>query len=1039
MATKKKKKTKAPEGLSITRSGAAFAAEWKIGDKDYDDGQAFQYRTKESGKNTAWKSISIGKTKTKQRIPGANQSFDLTKYFPNTGKPTLDAVEFRVQGNRKKYSEGSGSKKKDYNPTVSEWTPKSFTIKAPDAPGLSAEWDKDHYNVTTFSWQAKDDSHKWFTGVVWQTILVKDCNVTDGSKLTCWKSSQTGWATNTGSASGSQTFTESTSTLASGSYTRWFRVKARGPAGDSGWVYKNHVYAVPRVPIVGHQHPVSYQGSGYAFQVSFATPSDVAHPIDKVVVEYKIAVPDAGRTCPTGGSWTESAVSADTGGTEKAIVTTDTRPADDECLWVRVRSVHDTRDAASDPKFITGLILKEPDNVSVQTDSTTHQATITADNTSTVPDSLLAVKYISDSEPDGFWIGFIPHGSTSVTVQCPAWASGEQVAFAVMAMVGDTSRSVVRPDGITEYGPKTLMASHTITDGGTVPLAPASVGVEATDIPGTIRVTFDWTWTDATAAELSWADHADAWESTDEPDTYMIRRINAGQWNISGLETGVRWYVRVRLVSGSGDDATYGDYSETVEIDLASAPAIPVLALSDGVITADGSVTASWAYSTTDGTLQGAATVAELVSGEYVDLAHVAGAQHVTISAEDAGWSAGETHLLAVRVMSGSGKLSDDWSDPVAVTIAERLTASITADSLEPQTIVVDGLSRNINALTELPLSITVTGAGPGGTTSVIIERAAAYSMARPDESVLFNPEGEAVALVTQTGEGTIYIGSDNLIGDFDDGAAYRIIATVQDGLGQSAEVTKDFEVHWAHQAIIPDATVEIDSDAMIAKLTPVAPTGALSTDRCDIYRLSVDKPVLIYPGAEFGTTYVDPFPTIGEYGGHRFVFRTANGDYITASEELAWKDTGEDDGDLLEAVENIIDFGAGRVELTYEIDLSNSWAKDFSETQYLGGSVQGDWNPAVSRSTSVSAVGVTADDQETIQAMRRLAEHPGICHIRTRDGSSFAADVQVTENYKQSNDQKLVYFSLKITRVDPETYDGLTLAEWEQTQQEEE
>ena len=100
---------------------------------------------------------------------------------------------------------------------------------------------------------------------------------------------------------------------------------------------------------------------------------------------------------------------------------------------------------------------------------------------------------------------------------------------------------------------------------------------------------------------------------------------------------------------------------------------------------------------------------------------------------------------------------------------------------------------------------------------------------------------------------------------------------------------------------------------------------------------------------------------------------------------------------------------------------------------------MQGDWNPAVTRSTSVSAVGITADDQDTIQAMRRLAEHPGICHIRTKDGSSFAADVQVTENYKQSNDQKLVYFSLKITRVDSETYDGMTLAEWEQTQQEDE
>jgi hypothetical protein len=302
----------------------------------------------------------------------------------------------------------------------------------------------------------------------------------------------------------------------------------------------------------------------------------------------------------------------------------------------------------------------------------------------------------------------------------------------------------------------------------------------------------------------------------------------------------------------------------------------------------------------------------------------------------------------------------------------------------------------------------------------------------------MYGFDGETVAIVTQDGDGQITIEDDDLLGILDDGAKYRLIVTIQDGLGQSAEATKDFEVHWTHQAIVPGATVVIDSENMIAKLTPVAPTGTLAGDTCDIYRLSVDKPVLIYPGAAFGTTYVDPFPTIGEYGGHRFVFKTAAGDYITEDNTLAWTDTGEDEGDRLDSVSNIIDFEAGRVELTYEIDLSNSWSKDFTETQYLGGSVQGDWNPAVSRSTSISAVGITADDQEMIQAMRRLAEHPGICHIRTRDGSSYSADVQVTENYKQSNDQQLVYFSLKITRVEPETYDGMTLAEWEETQQEE-
>lgn len=69
---------------------------------------------------------------------------------------------------------------------------------------------------------------------------------------------------------------------------------------------------------------------------------------------------------------------------------------------------------------------------------------------------------------------------------------------------------------------------------------------------------------------------------------------------------------------------------------------------------------------------------------------------------------------------------------------------------------------------------------------------------------------------------------------------------------------------------------------------------------------------------------------------------------------------------------------------------------------------------------------------------MRRLATSAGICHVRTKDGSSYAADVQVSESYAVSNGHKLVSFSLTITRVDTEVLDAMTLAEWNALHQEE-
>ena len=121
------------------------------------------------------------------------------------------------------------------------------------------------------------------------------------------------------------------------------------------------------------------------------------------------------------------------------------------------------------------------------------------------------------------------------------------------------------------------------------------------------------------------------------------------------------------------------------------------------------------------------------------------------------------------------------------------------------------------------------------------------------------------------------------------------------------------------------------------------------------------------------------------------------------------------------------------------DVEISNQWKKDFKETQYLGGSVQGDWNKAISRTASVSGVAIPGRDDDLIQAMRRLADNAGICHVRTKDGSSYAADVQVGDKYNYSSGIKTYEYTMTITRVKPEELDGMTLAEWQDVNEESE
>ena len=997
--------TRKPSGLSVKRSGSTLVLSWKIGDKDYRDGQTLQYRLL-SNKWSKWTALTVGTGTTKRSL-----TLDMSAYYPTT-KKILAKVQFRVRGKRQT-ADG-----KSYS--ASEWAVKDYDIQIPNAPTLTQELNSTDNNKCTFTWKTTtaNDVTKWFINTEVQTVLAESSNVTDGAQIK-------GWQTHLVSgANGSTTITEDTSVINLGtSYTRWVRIRSRGPQGNTDWKYIRHVYAIPYQTKNVTANASIREAGGYLCRADWNTPRDASHPVDAINVQYTFANPETGMTCPDGASWTDAQTLAYKDGSDAAAFSIDNVVGTDQCLFVRINTVHDRNTTYGQATLAAVGALTTPTGLSVSIDQSTHRATVTATNASQVADSFLVVRYRTAEDPDGFNIGIIPHGQSSVTVQCPAFTATSDVHFSVFAAVG-TYTATTRADGTTSYAVDVLMESAALEYGGSIPAAPNNVTLSQTATAGTIRVVFDWAWNLATSAELSWSDHDDAWESTDEPDTYTINNTHASAWNISGLETGKVWYVRVRLASGDGDSQTFGAYSTIASIDLSSAPSIPILTLSSAVITEGGSVVASWAFTSTDGTGQASAEVAEVVGATYTVLTEVGGAQNVTI--DGTGWQSGESHLLAVRVTSESGKQSA-WSDAVAVTVAEPLDIEITSTSLVEQTETTDGESRTIMALTEMPLSVTVTGAGEGGTTRVIIERAEDYHIDRPDETTVNGFEGETIAIYSQTGESAITIANDDLIGHLDDGASYRLIATIQDGLGQSAEVAHEFEVHWTHQALTPSASVSMDHANMIAVLTPTAPTGAAQTDVCDIYRLSADRPELIYPSAAFGTAYVDPFPTLGDMGGYRFVTRTANGDYITAEDTLAWVDILGG----LSAGANIIDFGTGRVLLEYNTDLSHSWAKDFKETKYLGGSIQGDWNPAVSRTGTLSAV-VTADDAETIEVMRRLATYAGICHVRTKDGSSYAADVQVGESYAQDNAHRIVSFNLSITRIDSDGYDGMTLAEWE-------
>ena len=1008
--------TNKPNGITLTRDGALkFAVTWKVTDRDYAEGQQVRMRAKKrNGKFTDWQTADVASNFTSK-----NFTFTVANFNPNAGQQ-IDYIEVNVRGKRARTTENNKTTIYDW----SAWAAKTLTLSAPRVPSASAELTET--NQSEYSWEVEtsNDDNRPFVHTKWETILKRACTEKDGSKLS-WVTTNPGWQTGTGSATGTLTKTEEPERLAADSYTRWYRFKSRGAAGDSAWRYTYHTYARPYAAKIKSVKAID-NGTSTTITAKWSAAQDFAHPIDQVRVEYAIVTPAAGFTCPSGNIWSTGTTLQDGGKTDSAQFIVNDTVGTDECLFVRVVTIHDSNETASDPKTVKAGAMEPPTITSVTVNDTTHRVTITAANHSAVPDAQLAV--IFRTQGVNTIVGVITSG-TSATVQCPNWGTHD-IAIGVKAFQG-TYKAKAGADGVTIYTLVKNMQSVNVWRGGDVPREAQNLtATPAPDAIGEVILTWDWTWTEANAAELSWSQNPNAWESTDQPQTFTLDNTNAAQWRIAGLETGVTWYFAVRLMNVSDDGNTvYGAYSEIVSVNLSTAPNVPILALSAAVVPKSGTVEATWDYVTTDGTGQALAEVftasvngSTVTPGELVGVAE--SARHASISA--ANWTAGETYNLIVRVTSASGMVSA-WSDPVSVVVAEDLVCTIDSTSLQTVT-VPDGDTGNTKTetgLTDLPLTVTVTGAGAGGTTTVFIERAAEYPLPRPDGTTTGGYDGETIAHITQPGEGQISINYGDLIGSLDDGAHYRLIAIVEDGFGQTETESIDFWVVWAHQAGMPGGTVTMQDG--VAVITPTAPSNYASGDTADIYRLSVDKPQLIVSGAVFGTAYVDPFPAVGEHAGYRIVTRTKNGDYIMQDNTFAWYNIT---GELISNESGFINFNGETLPIQYNATVDGSARKDFKEVKYLGGSVKGFWNPGISKAGTITAV-VPTTDTETIQMIRRLEDWNGICHVRSQDGASFAANVDVSHGQGYDTAGKVERYTLNITRIQPETLDGMPLSEW--------
>jgi hypothetical protein len=928
-----------PTGLLITKSGNDLTLTWKL-PTEYDSQQIY------------W---SIGGSKAITALNGDDTTYTYTipvaNYFPVT-KTKLPSVSIYVRGKK-------GS-------TFSSWASTTYKFLAPNKPVVEAS------DSFYFAWDVNTDyiagkGDPDFVDVVYQRV-----NATSGtlSKVQ-WKNcnSSFDFTEVTGeAASGSVSFTET-------QYVEWFRAATRGLNGQSSWVSVCHIANAP-LPAKGLTASIS----GTNVTVKWTPVTSVEHPIDYQYIQYSFATPTSETSkgvpiCPSGATWT-TAVNNIVKTAKKQTFSLGQGVPVDKCLFIRIGATFKNDTSQCDPVYAGSGVLVSPTLNSIVVDTVHKTTVVTLTDNSAVTLTKIAVINSQNKV-----LKTADHGTTTITINS---VPTEKIQFGIMVYQGTSSS---KPN---------MQSDKVFSTSGNIPLAPTDVTAVATERDGVAALSWTIPWTDADGAEISWADHDDAWMSTSTPQTFNIdQRVT--EWNVAGLTSGVNYYFCVRLKDTAN---VYSPYSKMVSLSFASAPGKPTLTSSAVAVQPGEAFQLAWTYVTTDTTEQAQAVIYD----NGVELARVENnAQRMSVTPA---WLYNTSHSLTVQTMSASGYISE-VSDPVVITVAAAPTISPIASSIS------SGIENG--ELVEMPIVMTVTGAGSGGQTTIKIERLMDFFVERPDGSVTEGYDGETIYAIAYGGDGQLTITPDDLVGSFDDGGKYRLTATVQDSVGQTASSFLDFTVNWTHQAEAPTATVAIDTTNLIARVTATAPESYEIGDVVDIYRLSVDKPELIVQGGTFGTTYIDPYPAAG--GGYRFVDRTANGDYIN-EEGIAWVDV---DGDLV-LDEVVIDFDDNRLLLPYNLEISDSWKKDFEETKYLNGHIVGDWNAGVNRTVSITTD--LPQDSELIPMIHELAIYSGVCHVRTPNGASYAADIQVSE--KSGYSSSINAYTLNITRVDPEGFEGI-------------
>lgn len=503
--------------------------------------------------------------------------------------------------------------------------------------------------------------------------------------------------------------------------------------------------------------------------------------------------------------------------------------------------------------------------------------------------------------------------------------------------------------------------------------------------------------------------------------TTSLTGIKTTEYIVTGLESGERYFFRVRAVNENGES----DWSDIESVIIGKKPSAPTTWSSSTTVISGEELSLYWVHNAEDGSSQISAELELIINGTKTvqvvqnttneDLKDKTSVYAINTSS----YHEGSKILWRVRTC-GITKEYGDWSVQRTIDVYAPPTLSLTVPS----------------TLTQFPLIITGV-AGPSSQTplSYHVTITANESYETVDDIGNFKMVSSGSQVYSKHFDINTNLAISLLPNDVDfvNNSSYTVHVIVSMDSGLTAETTRTFKVAWTEVMYEPNAQVSIDKTTLTASINPYCideNDKLMGGVTLAIYRKNFDGSfVEIGSGIDnLSNTFVtDPHPSL-DYARYRIVATDNNTGAVSyydlpgipvgeVAAVIQWDDewsnfnTSEED-----ALEQPV-WAGSMLKLMYNLDISEKHSIEKTLVEYAGREHPVSYYGTHLGEASSWSMEIPKDDVDTLYALRRLARWTGDVYVREPSGIGHWASIEV--NFGQTHCELTIPISIEVTRVE--------------------